>query len=101
LAEDAMGARAYWADWVGRRPGRGSGLARPIEPAGLDSREGFKFEIDSEFQMNLEFGKTLRNFTRRFRRNLNMRIFLNSSRLLKDFQKNKICHAMICNLSPN
>jgi hypothetical protein len=72
-----MGARAYWADWVGRRPGRGSGLARPIEPAGLDSREGFKFEIDSEFQMNLEFGKTF----------LNMRIFLNSSRLLKDFQK--------------
>jgi hypothetical protein len=25
--------------------------------------------------MNLEFGRTLRNFTRRFRRNLDMRIF--------------------------
>jgi hypothetical protein len=49
-------------------------------------REGFKMEIDFEFQMNLDFGKTLWNFTKRFRRNLDMRIFfLNYSRLLKDF----------------
>jgi hypothetical protein len=41
--------------------------------------EGFKMEIDFEFLMNLDFAKTLRNFTRRFRRNLDMRIFLNSS----------------------
>jgi hypothetical protein len=41
--------------------------------------------IDFEFQINLDFSKTLRNFTRRFRRNLGMRIFLNSSRLLKHF----------------
>jgi hypothetical protein len=34
-----------------------------------------KMEIDFEFQMNLDFGKTLRNFTRRFRRNLDLRFF--------------------------
>jgi hypothetical protein len=28
-----------------------------------------------------------------------MRIFLNSSRLLKDFRKNITCHAMPCNAS--
>jgi hypothetical protein len=32
-------------------------------------------EIDFVFQMNLDFGKTLMNFTRRFRRNLDLRIF--------------------------
>jgi hypothetical protein len=32
-------------------------------------------EINFEFQMNLDFGKTLRKFTRRFRRNLDTRIF--------------------------
>jgi hypothetical protein len=62
----------------------GSGLTRQIGPAGLNSREGIKNGIDFEFQRNLEFGKTLRNSTRRFRRNLDMRIFLNSFRLLKD-----------------
>jgi hypothetical protein len=38
-----------------------------------------------EFQWNLKLGKTLRNSTRRFRRNLEKRVFLNFSRLLKDF----------------
>jgi hypothetical protein len=38
-----------------------------------------------EIQMNLEFGKILSNVTRRFKRNLDMRIFLNSSRFVKDF----------------
>jgi hypothetical protein len=47
---------ASWAGWAGPR------------------RE-FKWKFDSEIQMNLEFGRTLRNFTRRFRRNLDMRIF--------------------------
>jgi hypothetical protein len=37
-----------------------------------------------EFE-DLEFGRTLRNSTMRFRRNLGMGIFLNSSSLLKDF----------------
>jgi hypothetical protein len=32
-------------------------------------------EIDFEFLKNIDFGKTLRNFIRRFRRNLDMRIF--------------------------
>jgi hypothetical protein len=40
-------------------------------------------ELIFEFQMNLEFGKTLRNFTRRFRRNLDMRIFPKFSRILR------------------
>jgi hypothetical protein len=34
-----------------------------------------------------EFIKALENCGRRFRRNFDMRIFLNSSRLLKDFRK--------------
>jgi hypothetical protein len=38
-----------------------------------------------EFQLNLDFGKTLGYSTKRFRRNLHMRIFLDSSMLLKDF----------------
>jgi hypothetical protein len=45
-----------WASWVG-------------------PRRDFKWKIDFEFQMNLYFGRILRNFTRRFRRNLDMRIF--------------------------
>jgi hypothetical protein len=35
----------------------------------------FKWKFDFEFQMNSEFGRTLRNFTRRFKMNLDMRIF--------------------------
>jgi hypothetical protein len=62
-----------WADTGGTRP------------AGLDPRRRFKWKLIFEFQQFLEFGKTFRNFTRRFRRNLEMRIFLNSFRLLKDF----------------
>jgi hypothetical protein len=43
-------------------------------------------ELIFEFQMNLKFGRALRNFTRKFRRNLDLRIFfINSFRLLKDF----------------
>jgi hypothetical protein len=49
-------------------------------------RRDFKWKTDFEIQLNSDFGKTLRNSTRRFRRNLDIRIFfLNSSRLLKDF----------------
>jgi hypothetical protein len=48
--------RVSWAGWAGPR------------------RE-FKWKFDFEFQMNLDFGRTLRNFVRRFRRNLEMRIF--------------------------
>jgi hypothetical protein len=44
-----------------------------------------KWEWIFEFQMNLKFGKTSRNFARRFTRNWDKRIFLNSFRLLKDY----------------
>jgi hypothetical protein len=43
----------------------------------------------SNFNIFLEFGKTLRNFKRRFKRNLDMGICLNSFGLLKDFYKIK------------
>jgi hypothetical protein len=43
--------------------------------AGPDPGEKSKWEFDFEFQMNLDFGRTLRNFTRRFRRNLGMSFF--------------------------
>jgi hypothetical protein len=49
--------------------------------------EDSKGKLVYKFQMNLDFSKNLRNFTRRFRRNLVMDFFLNSSRLLKDFKK--------------
>jgi hypothetical protein len=42
-------------------------------------------EIEFKIQLNLDFGKNLRISARRFRRNLHMAIFLNSSRILKDF----------------
>jgi hypothetical protein len=42
-----------------------------------------------------EFTKALEICTRRFRRNFDMRISLNSSKLLKDFRK--IQYAMPCN----
>jgi hypothetical protein len=53
------GSRLVWVSWVG--------WVRP--------RREIKWKFNFEFQMNLDFGRTLRNFTRRFRRNLDMRIF--------------------------
>jgi hypothetical protein len=53
--------KAGWHGWVG--------------PAGLDPRRRFKQKLIFDFQMNLDFGKTLIIPTRRFRRNLDMRIF--------------------------
>jgi hypothetical protein len=41
------------------------------------------------------------NFTRRFRRNLDMGIFPKFFYGSQGFLENKICHAMICNLRPN
>jgi hypothetical protein len=67
--------KAFRADRAERG---GSGLLGKVGRLGRAvpvPREGFKMEIDFEFQMNLDFGKTLRNFTRRFRRNLDMIIF--------------------------
>jgi hypothetical protein len=44
-------------------------------PVGPDPREDSNEKLIFEFQMTLEFDSTLRNFTRRFRSNLDMRIF--------------------------
>jgi hypothetical protein len=54
------------------------GEARP------DPRRKSRRDLIFEIQMNLDFGKTLKFSTRRFRMNLEG-LFLNSSRLLKDF----------------
>jgi hypothetical protein len=54
----AGGGRACWRGWTG------------LDPRG-DSNGNLIFK----FQGFLEFGKTLRNYTRRFRRNLGMGIF--------------------------
>jgi hypothetical protein len=56
LSWEVTAYEASWAVWVGPR------------------RE-FKCKFDFKFQMNLKFGRTLRNFTRRFRRNLDIKIF--------------------------
>jgi hypothetical protein len=45
--------------------------------AGLDPRRKFRRDLIFEIQINLDFGKTLRNSTRRFRRNLDMGNFPN------------------------
>jgi hypothetical protein len=66
----ACGGRASWHGRAG------------VDPMG-DSNGNLIFE----FQGFFEFGMTLRNCTRKFRRNLGMGIILNSSRLLKDFYK--------------
>jgi hypothetical protein len=47
----------------------GAGLVGP------DPRDDSNEKLIFELHMNLEFGRTLRNFTRRFRRNLDRRIF--------------------------
>jgi hypothetical protein len=75
-----------------RRLGPAGPSAEPVTCGGSwcsedrpDSEEDSKPKLIFKFQMNSDFGKTLRNFTRRFRRNLDMGIFLNFSRLFNDF----------------
>jgi hypothetical protein len=87
-------AKAFWANWAKRGGGGLRGKAVRLGRAGPVPREGFKMEIDFEFQMNLNFGKTLMNFTRRFRRNLDMRIFPKFFYASHEFLENKICNAM-------
>jgi hypothetical protein len=43
--------------------------------AGPDPRRKFRRDLIFEIQMNLDFGKTLRSSTRRFRRTLDKGIF--------------------------
>jgi hypothetical protein len=68
--------RANWADEGGGGLWMESGLAR-VDWASVARPLGrFKSEFDFfEFQGFLEFGKTLSNSTRRFRRNLVLMIF--------------------------
>jgi hypothetical protein len=68
-----------------RAAARGAERANMSEPGagGPNSEEKFFSNKNWIF----EFTKTLEICRRRFRRNFDMRIFLNSSRLLKDFRK--------------
>jgi hypothetical protein len=65
---------------AGRRGRVGRLAAGPIGP---NAKEKFFSNKNWIF----EFTKALEICRRRFRRNFDMRIFLNSSRLLKDFRK--------------
>jgi hypothetical protein len=67
-------------------------------PVEVDSTSRFQWKLIFEFQWILEFGRTLRISTWRFRRKLDMGIFfLNSPRLLKEYRK--IQYASSCNAS--
>jgi hypothetical protein len=59
-AEEAKGVRANWADDGGRGLQRESGLAWRTGLAGPDSGEDSIENFIFEFQMNLEFGRTLK-----------------------------------------
>jgi hypothetical protein len=59
--------KGEWAGWGGRRGGLWLGR--------IQSRARVQKEILFEFQLILEFGRTLKNCTRRFRRNFDMWIF--------------------------
>jgi hypothetical protein len=66
-------------------------VGRPAGPSGLNSEQ----ELFSNKNWIFEFTKALEICRRRFRRNFDMRIFLNSSRLLRILEKyNMPCHAM-------
>jgi hypothetical protein len=67
-------------------------------PVGPKSKECFiTYLVFLKFQWISNFGKTLEISTRRFRMNFDMGIFLNSSRLFKDFRKTR--YVMPCNAS--
>jgi hypothetical protein len=61
FGEYAKASQVGWAEW--------GGGGQP-DPMG-----DFKWKLIFEFQLNLDFGKNLRISTRRFRRNLDIRIF--------------------------
>jgi hypothetical protein len=83
--ECAKGAQANWARQEVVACGEGRAGVGRAGPVGLNPMEHSNGKLIFEFQWNLKFGKTLGNSTRRFRRNLNMGIFHNSSRLLMNF----------------
>jgi hypothetical protein len=78
-----------WAGRVGRRGGPWLGRMR--------SWGRIQNEILFEFQLILEFGRTMENYTRRFRRNFTWGFFLKSSRLSNYFRKliNKCFHLIL------
>jgi hypothetical protein len=60
--------------WSGDLWGR-DGITRRTGPIGPGPRKNSNGKIIFGFQLSLDFGKTLRNYTMRFKRNLDMRIF--------------------------
>jgi hypothetical protein len=64
---EPAGPKAEWAAWSAMQKAR---------------KKNFRIK-----NWNFEFTKALEICRRRFRRNFDMRFFLNSSRLLKDFRK--------------
>jgi hypothetical protein len=72
FGEYAKASQASWAEWGGSGLLGGAGWHGR---AGTVPRGDFKWKLIFEFQINLDFGKTLRISTRRFRRNLDVRIF--------------------------
>jgi hypothetical protein len=77
-----------------RRPMGEVGQCGGTGPAGLDCSRRFKGKFIFEFQMNWDLGKTLRNFTRRFRRNMDMKFFSKFFYASHGFLENTICCAM-------
>jgi hypothetical protein len=78
---DRPRAEPHWqavsmAQWEGKGEWAGRGGRRCGPRLGrIQSRARIQKEILFEFQLNLEFGRTLENCTRRFRRNFDMGIF--------------------------
>jgi hypothetical protein len=58
-----------------REGGSGGRESGPAQWTGLDYRRDSNQKLIFEFQLNLDFGMSWRNSTRRFRRNFDMRIF--------------------------
>jgi hypothetical protein len=77
-----------------RRPMGEVGQCGGTGPAGPDCSRRFKGKFIFEFQMNWDLGKTLRNFTRRFRRNMDMKFFSKFFYASHGFLENTICCAM-------
>jgi hypothetical protein len=75
------GGKGEWAGRGGRRGGPRMGRIR--------SRARIQKKFFLNFNLFLEFGRTLEIYTRRFRRVFDPTIFLKSSRLSKYFRKMK------------
>jgi hypothetical protein len=87
--------RACGAGWARKRPGPARRMA---SWAGLQGNYS-KWEFFFEFYGFLEFGKTLRMSTGRFRRNLEMGIFPKFFLASQGYLENTIYHAMNATLS--